>query len=53
MPKKRKQKLGHHPTDKVIEELFPKKVVDHMKEVAHGNEASEPVDEPSQSPQQE
>ena len=51
MPKKRKQqKLAHLPTDQVIEKLFPKKAVDHMRQIAHQEKK---VEEPSQSPQQE
>ena len=34
MPKK-KQKLTDKPTEEVIKKLFPKKVVDKLKEVAH------------------
>jgi hypothetical protein len=34
MPKK-KQKLTEQPDEKVIKKLFPKKVVDKLKEVAH------------------
>jgi len=34
MPKK-KQKLTDKPTEEVIKKLFPKKVIDKLKEVAH------------------
>ena len=34
MPRKKK-KLSEKPTDEVIKKLFPKKVVDKLKEVAH------------------
>jgi len=34
MPKK-KRKLTEKPTEEVIKKLFPKKVVDKLKEVAH------------------
>ena len=34
MPKK-KQELTEQPDEKVIKKLFPKKVVDKLKEVAH------------------
>jgi hypothetical protein len=34
MPKK-KQRLRDKPTEEVIRKLFPKKVVDKMKEIAH------------------
>ena len=34
MPRK-KQKLTEQPDEKVIKKLFPKKVVDKLKEVAH------------------
>ena len=34
MPKK-KQKLTEKPTEEAIKKLFPKKVVDKLKEVAH------------------
>lgn len=44
------KRLAHRPTDEVIEKLFPKKAVDHMRQVAHQEKK---IDEPSQSPQQE
>lgn len=34
MPR-RKRKLTEQPDEKVIKKLFPKKVVDKMKEIAH------------------
>jgi hypothetical protein len=34
MPRKKK-KLTEQPTEEVIKKLFPKKVVDKLKEVAH------------------
>ena len=34
MPRKKK-KLTDKPTEEVIKKLFPKKVVDKLKEVAH------------------
>jgi len=34
MPKK-KQRLTDKPTEEVIKKLFPKKVVDKVKKVAH------------------
>jgi len=34
MPRK-KQKLSELPDEKLIKKLFPKKVVDKMKEIAH------------------
>ena len=34
MPRKKK-KLTEYPDEKVIRKLFPKKVVDKMKEIAH------------------
>lgn len=34
MPRK-KQKLTEQPDEKAIKKLFPKKVVDKLKEVAH------------------
>ena len=34
MPRKKK-KLGELPDEKLIRKLFPKKVVDKMKEIAH------------------
>lgn len=34
MPKK-KRRLGNKPTEEVVKKLFPKKVVDHVKKVAH------------------
>jgi len=34
MPRKKK-KLTEQPDEKVIRRLFPKKVVDKMKEIAH------------------
>lgn len=38
MPKKKKR-LTDKPTDEVIRELFPKKVVDKVKKVAHEKDA--------------
>lgn len=37
MPRK-KQKLTDKPDEEVIKKLFPKKVVDKLKEVAHEKE---------------
>ena len=37
MPRKKK-KLTEQPTEEVIKKLFPKKVVDKLKEVAHGKD---------------
>jgi len=37
MPRKKK-KLTELPDEKVIEELFHKKVVDKLREVAHGKD---------------
>jgi hypothetical protein len=37
MPK-RKKKLIEQPDEKLIKKLFPKKVVDKLREVAHGKD---------------
>jgi hypothetical protein len=55
MPKKTKgtqgrRRIAHHSTEEVIEKLFPKKAIDHMRQVA---QKEKEVEEPSQSPQQE
>ena len=42
MPRKKK-KLTEYPDEKAIRKLFPKKVIDKMKEIAH--EKDDKIDE--------
>ena len=41
MPRK-KQRLNELPDEKVIKKLFPKKVVEKAKEVAHEKDSKQP-----------